>query len=94
MAGGEEELVSLQLMTATSSCFFWAREETGASGDPVRERGVASIKFPMVGAKRRNEKAISAGVKTMALTQEQLQKVIDAGDRWSDRWIRWSLANS
>ena len=38
-----------------------------------------------------------AGVRTVALSQEQLQQVMDAGDRWrprSDRWIRWSLANS
>ena len=75
----------------------WAREETGTSEDSVRERGVGGIKFPMVEGKRRNEKAIGAGVRTMALTQEQLQHVTDVGDswrRWSARWMRWSLANS
>ena len=61
VASGEEELASLQSTTATSSCFVGLVEKRGTSGGSVRERGVASIKFPVVEGKRRNEEAISAG---------------------------------
>ena len=47
MAGGEEEFVSLQLTTVTSSCFV-GQVKKRVLLEIRADRGVAGIKFPMV----------------------------------------------
>ena len=120
VAGGEEELGSLQSTTATSSFFVglvekrallevpcgnvvwqassfqWSRGREGMR----RRLALARIEFRAGRVLQPVDTAVLFLLvleKTLALTQEQLQQVTDAGDswrRWSDRRMRWSLANS